>query len=89
MPRAMRPRTHDYEWTLVSARHPCPVCAGTAACRRENDGDYASCATLPSEWRLTNGGWLHRTNDARKMVSGVSLSAVSSNAQLRKVADGS
>jgi hypothetical protein len=84
MRRAIRTQMHELEWTFVSERHPCPVCGGTADCQRASDDEFASCAKLPSEWRLTNGAWLHRI-DAARTVSGVSISPVSVAAPLESL----
>jgi hypothetical protein len=59
----MRPRaflSDPVEWTLVTAGRPCRVCGSRQGCRSGSGGEFACCATLPSEWPLTIGGWVHR-----------------------------
>lgn len=51
---------HECEWSTVSTRTPCPICAGVDACHRETDGTFARCARSPSDWPIVGGGWLHR-----------------------------
>jgi hypothetical protein len=50
----------DPEWDDVSECQPCPVCRAESNCSRHVDDAFVSCARCPSEWPLTNGGWLHR-----------------------------
>ena len=50
----------DMDWKAASASSPCPICGGEEGCQRHIDDDFASCFQEPSEWPLTNGGWLHR-----------------------------
>ncbi len=50
----------DADWTIVSGAKPCPVCGGFDECRTHVEECFACCRTQPSEWRLENGGWLHR-----------------------------
>ncbi|HEY3822383.1 MAG TPA: hypothetical protein VGL81_34695 [Polyangiaceae bacterium] len=50
----------DGEWHGVSEYHPCPICGSESNCSRHVDDVFVSCARLPSDWPLTNGGWLHR-----------------------------
>lgn len=60
MRRAQRASTTECEWILVSERHPCPMCGAIDGCLRASDAAFACCAHRPSDWRLTNGSWLHR-----------------------------
>jgi hypothetical protein len=60
MRRAQRASTTECEWILVTERHPCPMCGAVAGCLRASDAAFASCTRRPSDWRLTNGSWLHR-----------------------------
>lgn len=60
MRRAQRISTTECEWILVSERHPCPLCGAVDGCLRASDAEFACCARRPSDWRLTNGSWLHR-----------------------------
>ena len=39
---------------------PCPICGGDGDCSTHADEAFACCVTRPSDWRLINGGWLHR-----------------------------
>ena len=50
----------DADWTSVSGTTPCPVCGGFERCRTHVAEQLACCVAEPSEWRLANGGWLHR-----------------------------
>ena len=69
MPRVIRSYPHEYEWTQVSERRPCPLCEATTGCQRAADGQFVCCARRPSDWRLTNGAWLHRVEDASSGLS--------------------
>lgn len=50
----------DGHWNRVSGVTPCPVCGGRAECRTHADENFVCCLREPSDWRLSNGGWLHR-----------------------------
>jgi hypothetical protein len=50
----------DGDWNDVTEYHPCPVCGAESDCSRYVDDAFVSCARRPSDWPLTNGGWLHR-----------------------------
>ena len=50
----------DGDWDRVSGATPCPVCGGAEECRTHADQAFACCVQRPSDWRLSNGGWLHR-----------------------------
>lgn len=50
----------DGDWNRVSGSAPCPVCGGDANCRTHSDEAFVCCVHRPSDWRLSNGGWLHR-----------------------------
>jgi hypothetical protein len=54
----------DADWTQVSHATPCPVCGGLGGCRTHVEEQFACCVQEPSEWRLANGGWLHRIERA-------------------------
>jgi hypothetical protein len=61
------------DWDDVSERNPCPVCGAESDCSRHVDDSFVSCARRPSEWPLTNGGWLHRlplSQDAEPTLGG-------------------
>jgi len=60
MTRALPSAAIDSDWRSVSQEHPCPVCGKGDGCCIHTDDDFASCAREPSEWKLTNGSWLHR-----------------------------
>jgi hypothetical protein len=60
MTRAILSAAIDSDWRLVSQASPCPVCGASAACSVHITEDFASCARQPSDWKLTNGYWLHR-----------------------------
>jgi len=50
----------DADWTRVSLATPCPICGGDRECGTHVEEEFACCLHEPSEWRLANGGWLHR-----------------------------
>jgi hypothetical protein len=50
----------DADWDGVSERSPCPICGGDSGCLSHAALAFVCCARRPSEWPLTNGGWLHR-----------------------------
>lgn len=50
----------DGDWNGVSGITPCPICGGRAECRTHTDENFVCCLREPSDWRLSNGGWLHR-----------------------------
>lgn len=52
----------DVEWDRVSEKNPCPICGCDSGCHRHTVDAFVSCARCPSEWPLTNGGWLHRVD---------------------------
>jgi len=47
-------------WDGVSGASPCPICGCDSRCLWHSESDFVCCARRPSEWPLTNGGWLHR-----------------------------
>jgi hypothetical protein len=60
MTRAVLSAGIDSDWRLVSQERPCPVCGDDASCSIHTADDFACCAREPSDWKLTNGSWLHR-----------------------------
>jgi hypothetical protein len=54
----------DGDWQRVSGTTPCPVCGGLEDCRTHVEEAFACCLRRPSDWRLDNGGWLHRITAA-------------------------
>jgi hypothetical protein len=50
----------DGEWNRVSGSEPCPICGGPSECKLHSEESFACCVREPSDWRLENGGWLHR-----------------------------
>jgi hypothetical protein len=54
----------DADWIRVSHAAPCPICGGLDDCRTHVEQEFACCVLEPSEWRLANGGWLHRIERA-------------------------
>lgn len=60
MTRAVLSAAIDSDWRLVSQERPCPVCGGEDTCGVHTVDRFACCARAPSEWKLTNGSWLHR-----------------------------
>jgi len=67
----------DGDWNRVSRTAPCPICGGDADCRTHSEEAFACCVQQPSEWRLNNGGWLHRISASA--VSGRAVSAVAAS----------
>lgn len=55
----------DGDWNRVSGVTPCPICGGRAECHTHADEDFVCCLREPSDWRLSNGGWLHRLQPSR------------------------
>jgi hypothetical protein len=60
MTRAVLSAAIDSDWRRVSQERPCPVCGADDACSIHTADDFACCAREPSDWKLTNGSWLHR-----------------------------
>jgi hypothetical protein len=60
MTRAVLSVGIDSDWRLVSQERPCPVCGAEDACSIHTDDAFACCAREPSDWKLTNGSWLHK-----------------------------
>jgi hypothetical protein len=60
----------DADWTRVTDRAPCPICGGAGDCRTHVEQEFTCCVREPSEWRLVNGGWLHRIARAPAVVAG-------------------
>jgi hypothetical protein len=48
-------------WESVSSKLPCPVCGGESGCRLHAEECFVQCTQVRSEWPLTTGGWLHRS----------------------------
>jgi len=62
MTRAVLSAAIDSDWRLVSQERPCPVCGADDACSIHTADPFACCAREPSDWKLTNGSWLHRVD---------------------------
>ena len=60
MTRAVLSAAIDSDWRLVSQERPCPVCGAEDACSIHTADAFVCCAREPSDWKLTNGSWLHR-----------------------------
>ncbi|HVY25963.1 MAG TPA: hypothetical protein VHB79_05400 [Polyangiaceae bacterium] len=60
MTRAILSAVIDSDWRQVSQERPCPVCGADHACSIHTVDAFVSCAREPSQWKLTNGSWLHR-----------------------------
>jgi hypothetical protein len=65
----------DGEWARVSGSDPCPICGAGSDCRKHTEGTFVSCSREPSDWRLENGGWLHKL-EARSRPSEIRLKEV-------------
>lgn len=63
----------DGDWNRVTGSAPCPVCGGDVDCRTHSEEAFVCCVQRPSDWRLSNGGWLHRL-DVTRAVSSVAVS---------------
>ena len=63
--RAMSSAAIDTDWRQVSHERPCPVCGSQSACSIHIEDAFACCAREPSQWKLTTGAWLHRTQALR------------------------
>lgn len=50
----------DSDWKQVTPEKPCPVCGSLDACSVHTFEEFACCSLSPSQWKLTNGAWLHR-----------------------------
>ncbi len=74
MTRAVLSAAIDSDWKMVSHERPCPVCGADDACSVHTEDPFACCARSPSEWKLTNGSWLHRVH-ASSAVAKVDLLA--------------
>ena len=59
----------EVEWTFVSVKHPCAICAGHDGCRRGFDDEFACCIRVSSEWPLSAGGWVHRVRHFSRATS--------------------
>lgn len=58
----------DGDWSRVSETSPCPICGSDRSCRTHVDEAFACCVQRPSDWRLTNGGWLHRVQSTATQI---------------------
>jgi hypothetical protein len=56
----------EVEWTFVSPKRPCVVCAGADGCRRGFEDEFAVCTQVASEWPLSAGGWVHRVGRSQR-----------------------
>ncbi len=61
----------DSDWKLVSQGRPCPVCGAEDKCGVHTEDEFVCCARAPSEWKLTNGSWLHRRQSPAANTNGV------------------
>jgi len=77
MTRAVLSAAIDSEWKLVSHGRPCPVCGADDSCSVHTVDDFACCAREPSDWKLTNGSWLHRVRGTSRVtpIAGVVVPA--------------
>jgi hypothetical protein len=66
----------DGDWNQVSGLAPCPICGGDADCRTHSDEAFVCCVQQPSDWRLNNGGWLHRIATVSGRAGGVVANSV-------------
>jgi hypothetical protein len=58
----------DGDWSRVSETSPCPICGSDRSCRTHVDEAFVCCVQRPSDWRLTNGGWLHRVHSTASQI---------------------
>lgn len=59
----------DGDWNRVSGATPCTICGGRGDCRTHVDEAFAWCVEQPSDWCLTDGGWLHRIEQEALTIS--------------------
>jgi hypothetical protein len=64
----------ETEWTFVSVKRPCTICAGHEGCRRGFDDEFACCTRVSSEWPLSAGGWVHRVSRAATTIPAAAMS---------------
>jgi hypothetical protein len=86
MTRAVLSAAIDSDWRLVSQERPCPVCGAEDACSIHTADAFACCAREPSDWKLTNGSWLHKLR-AQSGVIEAAQSGVIEAAGTRALAD--
>jgi hypothetical protein len=77
MTRALLSAAIDSDWKLVSQGRPCPVCGAEDTCGVHVVDEFACCARAPSEWKLTNGSWLHRIESLKSPVPRTEIPAQS------------
>jgi hypothetical protein len=61
--------SRDGDWDRVSGAMPCPICGGRDDCRTHVEEAFACCVQEPSDWRLSNGGWLHRIEPVENITN--------------------
>ncbi len=71
MTRAVLSVAIDSEWRLVGHGRPCPVCGAEDTCGVHLVDQFVCCARAPSDWKLTNGSWLHRLAPPGRVVAEV------------------
>ena len=59
----------DGDWDRVTGTAPCPICGGDADCRTHSAEAFVCCVQCTSDWRLNNGGWLHRIDVRPKLTA--------------------
>ena len=67
MTRAVLTAAIDSDWSIVTDSKPCPICGSAAGCSIHSNAEFACCAREPSDWKLTNGAWLHRVQSPLRM----------------------
>lgn len=87
MTRAVLSAAIDSDWRLVSQERPCPVCGSEDACSIHTHDAFACCAHEPSDWKLTNGSWLHKLQ-AHAMQAHASVELVDKMPRLELAANG-
>lgn len=83
MNRAVLSAAIDSDWRLVTPNRPCPVCGSDDQCSIHLEADFVSCAQEPSQWKLTNGAWLHRVPLALGMAANQQTDPDESGARVR------
>jgi hypothetical protein len=78
MTRAVLSAAIDSDWRMVSQERPCPVCGADDACSVHTADPFACCAREPSDWKLTNGAWLHRVEVSAAVAKADLLGRLSS-----------
>jgi hypothetical protein len=81
MTRSVLTAAIDSDWSIVTESKPCPICGSAVGCSLHSNAEFACCAREPSDWKLTNGAWLHRVQSALRMPASGSANLVTAEFQ--------